>query len=392
MVSPPTFDSLLSRGRAAFVAAFGGQPTLAASAPGRVNLIGEHTDYNDGFVMPLALDRRTLLLARPRAGGRFSLLASEIDQSVEFGLDDCRAPAPPGWTNYIRGVIAQFLKLGITPPGLDIAIVSDVPVGSGLSSSAALEVAAATLLEAATGRGLSDLDKARLCQATEHQFAGVPCGLMDMTISIMGRQDHALLLDCRSFAAEHVPLKDASVVVVNSGVKHSLGDGEYARRRQSCEQAVKTLAARRPAIAALRDATPGDLEAARSELDPLVYRRARHVVTEDARTLRAVEALRRGDLPLVGSLMLQSHHSLREDYEVSCPELDILVELAMQVPGVHGARMTGGGFGGCTVSLVEPAAVAALLDHINDRYPRLSGHAPTAFATRPSAGARVETV
>ncbi len=392
MVSPATFDSLLSRGLSAFASSFGGKPTLAASAPGRVNLIGEHTDYNDGFVMPLALDRRTLLLARPRPDGRFRLLASEINQSAEFGLADCRAPAPPGWTNYIRGVIAQFLKLGIIPPGLDIAIVSDVPVGSGLSSSAALEVAAATLLETATGRRLADADKARLCQATEHQFAGVPCGLMDMTISILGRQDHALLLDCRSFAAEHIPLKNVAVVVVNSGVKHSLGDGEYARRRQSCELAVKTLAARRPGVAALRDATLGDLEACRSALDPLVYRRARHVITEDARTLRAVDALRRGDLPLVGSLMLQSHHSLREDYEVSCPELDVLVELAMQVPGVHGARMTGGGFGGCSVSLAEPAAVAALLEHINALYPRLTGHTPAAFATRPSEGARVEAI
>jgi len=384
------WDDLLREGRNAFEARYRTAPTWIAAAPGRVNLIGEHTDYNDGYVFPMALERYTVALGAPRNDGRICLASSANASVVELAAGEQPQPLPKGsWGNYPLGVLAGFARRGHRLPGMNVWIHSSVPLGGGLSSSAALEVAIATLCEAALGIELDPVEKALLCQEAEHRFAGMPCGIMDQFIAVLGRADHALLLDCRSRTFEHVPMQDpdVAVLVINTQVKHELTGSEYPTRRKQCEQAAAILG-----VPALRDATPDQLETARSKLDPVVYRRARHVIGEIARTLQAAEAFRNRDWVRAGELMYASHASLRDDYEVSCPELDLVVELARErgvEGGVFGCRMTGGGFGGCAVALVRTGAVPAVQAHIQAAYRARTGIEPVLFVPRAGQGARV---
>jgi galactokinase len=375
-----------------FARIYGRRPCWIAAAPGRVNVIGEHTDYNDGFVLPMAIDRYTAIAAAPAVDGgkRIQLRSTVGDKVAVIGLAQPLKPASKGtWYNYPLGVIAGFAALNAMPGGFDALIHSTVPLGGGLSSSAALEVATATLLELITGRKLDPVEKALLCQKAEHEYAGMPCGIMDQFISVMAKKDHFLLLDCRSRKPELVPMTDPSValLIVNTNVKHELTGGEYAKRRAQCEQAAKVLG-----VGSLRDADGLMLERARGRMDDMVYRRARHVISEIERTLHAAEGVRASNWPTVGQLMYASHYSLKDDYEVSCPELDTVVEIAQSIGfsgGVHGCRMTGGGFGGCTVALVQADKVAAASEEIAAEYERLTKIKPTLFVSQPAAGATV---
>jgi galactokinase len=383
----------------AFLARFGVPPRWLVAAPGRVNLIGEHTDYTGGFALPMAIDRYTVIAAGPASGPqpvgarrRLRFHSAAVDATHDVPLDELPRAGEPRWANYVRGVVAGFQGRGLQPPSLDALAISDVPIGGGLSSSASLEVATATLLEAATGVVLDSLDKARLCRQAEHDYAHVPCGLMDQLTAVLGNESGPLLVDFEAEQARSVPIADptVSVLICNSNVRHSLGDGEYARRRRDCEQAAHTLG-----LATLRGATIDVVEAAREALGPVVYRRARHVVSENARTLAAAEALAAGDVGGtggIGALMYQSHASLRDDFEVSCAELDTLVDIAREIGaagGVFGARMTGGGFGGCAVMLVRTDVVAGITDTLTREYRRRHGRALTAFLSRPGRGAHL---
>jgi galactokinase len=378
---------------AQFTQICGRPPRWIAAAPGRVNVIGEHTDYNDGFVLPMAIERYTVIAAAPAAGPavRVQLRSSQKNnQPVEVDLGKPMHPFPKGlWANYPAGVIAGFIGRRIPLAGFDALIHSTVPMGGGLSSSAALEVAMATLLEAITGQALDPVEKALLCQQAEQQYAGVPCGIMDQFISVMGRKDHLLLLDCRSRRTELVPMRDPSVslLVTNTNVKHELGGGQYAQRRAQCEAAAKILG-----VPSLRDATSAALQQAKAGMDDAVFRRARHVIGEIERTPQAARLLGASDWSAAGRLMYASHFSLRDNYEVSCPELDAVVEIARAMGergGVYGCRMTGGGFGGCTVALVKTDAVGAVSEKISADYKRKTGIEATLFVSRPAAGAAV---
>ncbi len=371
---------------------YGSQPSWIVSAPGRVNLIGEHTDYNDGFVFPMAIERYALIAAgRPNPDTRLIRLYSTL--SSEPAIVDLARPLKPfsrgNWANYPAGVIAGFLARGLNPGGFDALVYSTVPLGGGLSSSAALEVAMATLLETITGQKLDPVEKALLCQKAEHEFAGMPCGIMDQFISVLGRENRVLLLDCRSRETDLVPMSDpaVAVLIINTNVKHELTGSEYPTRRRQCETAAKILGVR-----SLRDATADLLEGAHGKMDKVIYQRARHVVSEIERTVHAAEGVRASNWPTVGQLMYASHASLRDDYEVSCPELDAVVEIAERIGvkgGIFGCRMTGGGFGGCAVALVKSDAVEAISTKITADYKKKTGIQPTFFVTRPAAGATV---
>ena len=372
----------------------GSSPTADAFqvwAPGRVNLIGEHTDYNDGLVLPMAIERGITLHVRRRPD-RLAVLTSSLDgRQPTAPLDLVRPLERPaaGWIRYPAGVIAGCQRLGWEIPGFDAEVGGDLPVGGGLSSSAALEVAMATALETLCGAVLAPVDKALLCQRAEHEFAGVPCGIMDQFAVACGRSGHALLLDCQDRSFRHVPLADAgvAVLVVDSGVRHDLADGGYAARRAEC-----AAAARRLGVASLRErAGVGWRERIAGLPDP-ERSRATHVLSEHERTLAFTQALEAGDWPEAGRILTAGHESLRRDFAVSCPAIDALVELTAAVPGVFGCRMTGGGFGGCVVALVEPGRAAAIRAEIRDRSRAATGHQATAFVTRAAGGPTVTRV
>ncbi|NWW98546.1 GALK1 Galactokinase, partial [Caloenas nicobarica] len=378
---------LLAAARREHEAAFGGAAVLAAWAPGRVNLIGEHTDYNRGFVLPMALQLGTVLVGSPTKDGTISIITTSADadepRRVQFPAPSQSSPLSPGqprWANYVKGVIQHYK--GGPMPGFSAVIASDIPLGGGLSSSAALEVATYTFLQQLCPDDGDLVAKALLCQKAEHTFASMPCGIMDQFISVMGKEGHALLIDCRSLETVLVPLTDASlaVLITNSNVRHTLTGSEYPTRRRQCEEAAAALGKE-----SLRDATMAELEAAKSRLGEEVYRRARHVIGEIARTDQAAQALKNRDYKTFGKLMVESHNSLRDDYEVSCPELDELVAAALEVKGVYGSRMTGGGFGGCTVTLLEAGAAEEAQRHIQEKYSRTA----TFYLTKPSEGAKV---
>lgn len=356
------------------------------SAPGRVNLIGEHVDYSGGFVLPAAIDRRVILTAIPLTERKLRVRSRHETEVAEIDVSGPVRRGEPAWANYVRGVAAGFQERGIPLPGLEIEIDSTVPAGAGLSSSAALEVATATLLEAVTGFLLDPTGKALLCQKAEHEFAGVPCGIMDQFASVHGREGHALLLDCRDQTFEHIPMRDPSVsiLIFDTKVKHSLATSAYARRRASCEAAAAAMG-----VETLREADLALLE--RTALDTETYRRARHVITETARTVEAAAALKSGDWAAAGRLMRASHVSLRDDFEVSCAELDLVADAALETDGVYGCRMTGGGFGGCAVALVETGKVEAISARLTAFYRERTGIAPAVFLTRPADGPRVES-
>lgn len=339
-----------------------GQAPRVFRAPGRVNLIGEHTDYNDGFVMPAALDFASLIAAAPRDDARLVLRSTHFDEEVSYPLEDGAARKAGHWSDYMRGVAVVLRGEGFPIGGATLMLEGNVPMGAGLSSSASVEVATALALLTLSGVTLSRPRIAQLCQRAENEFVGMRCGIMDQFISACGQSGHALMLDCRSLESRLLPLaSDARIVICNSMVRHELTGGEYNERRQACEEGARRLGLR-----ALRDATPHDVEKLD---DPLLRQRCRHVVSENLRVEEAARALTSGALERFGELMLQSHESLRDDYQVSCAELDTLVELARPLPGVYGARMTGGGFGGCTVNLVRDQDVPAFLDAIRDGYP-----------------------
>ncbi len=380
-----TLSELADQTSRRFQERFGRAPLWLVAAPGRVNLIGEHTDYNDGFVFPMGIERYTVIAASPSALRRALVFSADTNSEAAIELDGPVQRGQPSWANYVRGVIAGFQRLKVAIPGFDAVVDSSVPIGGGLSSSAALEVSTATLLEAASGHLLDPVQKALLCQKAEQDFAGVPCGIMDQFTSVMAKEGHLLLLDCRSRTTELVPLTnlDLSILIINSNVKHELTGGEYAERRAQCESAARLLA-----MPSLRDVALPQLEAAQSRMVPVIYRRARHVITEIARTTQAAHEMRAGQWSKLGQLMYASHDSLRDDFEVSCAELDLLVKLGER-GGVFGSRMTGGGFGGCTVSLVETRSVDAICRHIGAAYHEKTGLEATMFVSRPAGGARV---
>jgi galactokinase len=363
-------------------------------APGRVNLIGEHTDYNDGFVMPIALDRSTWVAAAPRRDRTIVVRSEDLGDEQTIDLDSCAGGPTGRWIDYVRGV-ASILDSAEIPRstgrvcGADMLIASDVPIGAGLSSSAALEVACAIALVDLTGASMDPTAMAEVCQRAEHAYAGTQCGIMDQMIACLGRQGHALLLDTRTLACAFVPLPAAAhVLICNTMVRHELASGEYNRRRADCGAGVAVLQRAFPGIRALRDATLEQIDAVRSDLPPRVHARCHHVITENDRVRRAAAALASGRLAEFGALMHASHASLRDDYEVSCPELDVMADIVTELDGVFGARMTGGGFGGCVVALLDAAAATdAVRQTIAERYEGRTGRRPDVWLATAGEGA-----
>ncbi len=363
--------------------------TITAAAPGRVNLIGEHIDYCDGFVMPFAIDRYIVIAGCANGTSQARIATALSDEIATLDLSVPQQPSDPKWANYLRGVIRGFQDRGYHIPGFDAYILSSVPGGAGLSSSAALECATATFLEGLLDTHLDTKEKALLCQKAEHDFAFVPCGIMDQFASAFGKANRLVLIDCRSGEPELVPFEnpDLTVIIANTMVHHELSDGGYAARRKHTEDGLAILG--KPSW---RDVTAEDVQANWSKLGDPVNRRSRHVVGEIARTKDAAAALARNDFEALGPLMAASHDSLRDDFEVSCKELDIMVEIARQIGrsgGVIGARMTGGGFGGSTVTLCESAKASEIAATLSSEYEKATGIKPQIFASRPSQGAHL---
>ena len=372
---------------AAFERRFGQSPTWMAAAPGRINVIGEHVDYCEGLVLPMAIDRHVLMAACPSPEYSLRVASSLTREEAFIALDRPLQPGHPSWANYVRGVVQGFVGRGLSPIGLNVWVDSDLPMGGGLSSSAALEVATATLLEDVTGRRLSLANKARLCQQAEHMFAGVPCGIMDQFASVYGQEGHLLLIDCRSEKVKPVPLSDpfVTLLVINTNVRHELGASEYPVRRAQCEEAARRLGLR-----SLRDATLTQMQITSAAWPAAVRSCARHVITEIARVLDASEALGQGDWSRAGRLMYASHASLRDDFKVSCAELDLVVSLAGEMGeknGIYGCRMTGGGFGGSCVALIQTERAADIARTLGRRYAERTGLNPAMFVSRPAQGA-----
>ncbi|XP_049950782.1 galactokinase-like isoform X1 [Schistocerca serialis cubense] len=382
----PKVESLINEAEKAFTEKFKSKPDVVVFAPGRVNLIGEHTDYNDGFVLPMALPLVTVVVGSKNNTDTCHVLTTnqqcDAPKETDFLIPSKQSlqPGSPKWANYVKGVVQNFKG---AVPGFNAVISSSVPLGGGVSSSAALEVGVYTFLEALTGEKTNLQDKALACQKAEHTFANMPCGIMDQFISVMAKEGSALLIDCRSMEATIVPINDPKIVILitNSNVRHELTGSEYPTRRKQCEEAAKLLGKK-----SLRDAKLSDIEVLQQKkVDEDIVRRARHVIGEINRTEQAAEALKSKDFTLFGKLMLESHESLRSDYEVSCAELDQLVKAATEVKGVLGSRMTGGGFGGCTVTLVYKDAVNEVINNTKKKY---KGKA-TFYVVTPSAGATV---
>ncbi|HVA33772.1 MAG TPA: galactokinase [Candidatus Baltobacteraceae bacterium] len=363
---------------------------IAARAPGRVNLIGEHTDYNEGFVLPAAIGYYTHVDASPRDDRRIVAASTAYASRAEFDLDALPEYAARDWSDYLGGILVELTRAGVPLRGADLRIGGDVPVGAGLSSSASLEVALTCALVDLTETTMDRMDVAALCQRAEAGFVGTRCGIMDQLAVLFGKAQQALLIDTRSLEITSVEVPpSASLVICNTKVAHELATGEYNLRRTQCEQALELLQRRYPHVRALRDVTLPELTRCQADMPSVLFRRARHVVTENARTIAAAQALRNGDLALFGMLMNESHESLKNDYEVACEELDTMVRIARDCTGVYGARMTGGGFGGCTVNLVEPNAVAAFRERIVREYGSITGLTPELYDGSPVDGAAI---
>jgi galactokinase len=371
-----------------FLELYGGE-SRAFRAPGRVNLIGEHTDYNGGFVLPMAINREAAVAIAPRNDRKVRAHSINIGETAEFDLDNQGEKRQGFWLNYIEGVARLLERQNIKLKGADLLIWSDVPGGAGLSSSAALEIVAGLSLTKIAGAEVDGKTLALVGQEAEHEFVGAKVGIMDQFVSANAQNGCALLLDCRSLEFENVPLDTAEVAVVicDTRVKHDLATSAYNTRRAECEEAVEILKQFLPDVLQLRDVSVEEFESYQSELPDVIRRRVRHVVTENDRTLQAAKSLKESDLRQFGLLMLSSHASLRDDYEVSCRELDLLVEIAGNCPGVLGARMTGGGFGGSTVNLVLKENIAEFTKKITVEYERIIGLEPTILISEASAGA-----
>ena len=374
--------------RDAFVRHFGKASHIIVRAPGRVNLIGEHTDYNDGFVLPVAIDRQVVVAAAPRSDRTVHLYALDFEAQSTFSLDDIRHDEEQRWSNYQRGVAWTLQEEGVGLVGLEAVITSDVPIASGLSSSAAVEVSMATAWQLLSEFELDPVRLALLCQKAENQFVGANCGIMDQFISVLGRRDQALLIDCRSLGYWLVPMpRGAAIIVADTMKRRGLVDSEYNARRRECEEGARLLGEHIPSVRALRDVTPEQFAQHAEKLPSVIRQRCRHVISENARVEGAVAALEVGDLVSFGELMIASHQSLRDDYQVSCQELDVMVEAALRIEGVYGSRMTGAGFGGCTVSLVTEEAVPAFREQVAAEYEATIGVQPQIYACRASDGA-----
>jgi len=359
---------------------YGRPPAIVIAAPGRVNLIGEHTDYNEGYVLPVAIDRYIFVAAGPRKDRKVSIRALNLGEEDAFSLDEIDR-GERGWSNYGRGVAWEMERAGHRLQGMEAVIWGDLPMKSGLGSSAALEVAIAYSFHSLSGLEIEPLQLALLCQRAENGFVGVQCGLMDQMTSALGEKDHALLIDCRSLERQLIPTPpEVDIVVTDTRVRRGLLDSQYNLRRQECREGARLLG-----VPSLRSISLKELAERESDLPPTIYRRVSHVATENQRTLEAAEALR-GDLKAFGQLMYDSHRSLRYDFEVSCPELDILVEAARKVPGVYGSRLTGAGFGGCTVSLVGREAVPEFQTRVAKEYERATAKEPAIYVCRPAQG------
>ena len=407
-------ESILSdRLEQEFNVRFGYQPEFIVSAPGRVNLIGEHTDYNDGYVFPVAIDKYLNIAASKRSGRQVHLHALDMDEECIFSLDTPDDAETPAWSTYLKGVAhllqEQVLQeVGHTLKGMSAVITGDVPIGAGLSSSAALEVASSLAFLGVCGleidgTGINSNDEialielqptelAALCQRAENEFVGVNCGIMDPTISLLGKTDHALFLDCRSLEYKQVPLNlvDMLLVICNTNVKRELASSEYNKRRAECEKGVEILQQWMPSITSLRDVTLEDFKKYEAELPQITQKRCRYVIEENTRVQSAVIALTTKDISTFGTLMNASHAGLRDAYEVSCDELNALTEIAQSIDGVLGARMTGAGFGGCTVNLVYENAVEELRDKVMREYPRRTGIEPDIYVCNVGDGARIK--
>ena len=374
--------------REAFRNAFGGsEPQRIYRAPGRVNLIGEHTDYNLGFVCPIAIHLACFVAVAPSQTRTLRVYSQNMDEVREWPVEAIASLQPAKhWSDYIIGVAQQLIKLGITIQPLDLAIYSTVPVGSGLSSSASIEVSSALAL--LFDREIDPTELAKLAQRAEREFVGVPCGIMDQYVSVFGESQRAIKIDCRSITHETAQLpREASIIVVNSMVKHELGDSAYVTRVRECAEAVEAIRRSQPQVASLRDVTPRMLDNSQHDMSDTVFRRARHVVCEDERVEQFMAAAAEGDLMRMGRLFLASHRSLQYDYEVSAEELDFLVDTASDFTGVSGSRMTGGGFGGCTVNLVSPDRVEAFEGHIAEAYRRTFQRQVQIYRCEPAQGA-----
>src|SRR5882762_9237224 len=370
----------------AFQSLYGSRPRIYR-APGRVNLIGEHTDYNDGFVMPAAIDFSTWVAIDARDDRRIVIRSQNFSETAELDLDQPPARGRGHWSDYPFGVAATLEEAGQRLRGANILVRGEVPIGSGLSSSAAIEVATGLALLDIVGARIDRLDLAKVCQQAENEFVGMRCGLMDQFISCFGQTGHALMLDCRSLAYQLLPLpENVKLVVCNTMVKHELAASEYNARRAECEEGVQLLARELPEVRSLRDVSIEDLERAGGELPEIVRKRSRHIVTENARVVAAAAALQREDLKTLGELMGESHRSLRDDYEVSCEELDLRVNIANQAEGVFGARMTGGGFGGCTLNLVTADSVDLFKQTVASGYAQATGREPEIYVCKPAQG------
>ncbi|MCC7208071.1 MAG: galactokinase [Anaerolineae bacterium] len=377
-LTEPLPDRLL----AAFADEFKARPAFISRAPGRVNIIGEHTDYNDGFVLPAAIDKAIFFAGRLRDDNRVNVLSLDYEGKASFMLDNLRDDSLPGWTRYPRGVLWVLREEGHTLRGMDVAIVGDVPRGGGFSSSAAVEVSMLELASALFGIPLTQAEKALLGQQVEHRFVGIRSGVMDQMISAVGQKDHAVLIDCRSLETTPVPLpQGVTIVTIDTGVRRELVGSEYGLRREQCEEAARILG-----VKALRDVTPEQLAANLDKLPEVAAKRATHVVNEDRRTLDTVAALERGDIEAVGRYVNASHASLRDLYEVSIRELDIIADLAQKQPGCYGARMMGGGFGGAVIALVRDDAVAGVLDAVVRGYREATGREASVYHAKAGPG------
>ncbi len=374
---------------AAFQARVGYDARILARAPGRINLIGEHTDYNDGFVLPMSIDRCTYVALAPRDDDQVRVISLDFDGDYVFRLGDWHGDQHPHWTRYPRGVMWLLADKGYPLKGFNMVLGSEIPIGAGVSSSAAVEMAILEALLAYLGVTLfSQAEKALMGVEVEHRFVGIPCGVMDQMASASGDPGHALLIDCRSLETSPVPVPpEAAVMVMDTAKKRGLVDSEYGLRRQQCEEGARILG-----VDALRDVEVADLAVALPKLPPVIRRRVHHVVTEDDRTLRAVEALKAGDLVLTGRLFNQSHASLRDDYEVSVRELDVMVELAQAQAGCYGARMSGGGFGGCAVALVDRDRVEDFIASVAPAYQAETSLTPDLYAVSPTPGSSAREV
>ncbi|WP_310395409.1 galactokinase [Hymenobacter sp.] len=374
--------SLASDLHAEFLQRFGYEPLLVR-APGRVNLIGEHTDYNGGFVLPAAIDKEMVFAVGLNGRAEIRLVAHDLGEIFNLASAADISPSATHWANYLLGVAAQFQARGLAVPGFDCVFGGDIPIGAGMSSSAAVECGLAFALNHLLGAGLAPMELARMAQKAEHTYAGVLCGIMDQFASLFGRAGQVVRLDCRSLDYAYFPFdtRACRIVLCNSGVKHSLASTAYNTRRQECERGVAVLQRHHPEVTSLRDATLAQLDKHRAELDPAVYRRCAYVVRENARVEAACQHLVAGDLAAFGREMYASHAGLRDDYEVSCVELDVLVEAARAAPGVFGARMMGGGFGGCTINLVAPDQVDSFIASVGAAYRQRFGRVPETYQT-----------